>query len=198
MSVDGVVRYVLSLPLNFIPVVGTVFFLGYNGQSSAVYLGKRPQAEDGLIGKILVCVREDRLQGRSFVPRPLLPAQGVRQGEEETGHQPTSGCLHCVSPDPLLHTRRSSLLYLSCCFHFYDDVTDIDSCLRSDSFGTVAMALNIIPIVSVVFTLTTAVGAALWASELENKGKTGSAERDTEVTLGDDYGKKEVGGKKEL
>jgi hypothetical protein len=64
------------------------------------------------------------------------------------------------------------------------------------------MALNIIPIVSVVFTLTTAVGAALWASELENKskGKTGSAEveRETEVTLGDDYGKKEVGGKKEL
>ena len=31
MSVDGIVRYVLSLPLNFIPVIGTVFFLGYNG-----------------------------------------------------------------------------------------------------------------------------------------------------------------------
>jgi hypothetical protein len=28
MSVDGIVRYVLSLPLNFIPVVGIVFFLG--------------------------------------------------------------------------------------------------------------------------------------------------------------------------
>jgi hypothetical protein len=103
-----------------------------------------------------------------------------------------------VSPDPLLHAQRSSLLYLSCCFHFHRDVTEVDSCLRSDSFGTVAMALNIIPIVSVVFTLTTAVGAALWASELENKGKTGSVERDTEVTLGDDYGKKEVEGKKEL
>jgi len=33
MSVDGIVRYVLSLPLNFIPVVGTIFFLGYNGKS---------------------------------------------------------------------------------------------------------------------------------------------------------------------
>lgn len=31
MSMDGIVRYVLSLPLNFIPVIGTVFFLGYNG-----------------------------------------------------------------------------------------------------------------------------------------------------------------------
>jgi hypothetical protein len=30
-SVDSAVRYVLSLPLNLIPVVGTVFFLGYNG-----------------------------------------------------------------------------------------------------------------------------------------------------------------------
>jgi len=74
--------------------------------------------------------------------------------------------------------------------------------LTDVSFGTVAMALNIIPIVSVVFTLTTAVGAALWASDLENKGKVGgsgaSQERETEVTLGDDYGKGEVQGKKEL
>lgn len=46
MSVDGVVRYVLSLPLNFIPVVGTVFFLGYNGQSGAMCLMKRPRKED--------------------------------------------------------------------------------------------------------------------------------------------------------
>jgi len=46
MSVDGVVRYVLSLALNFIPVVGTVFFLGYNGQSGAMFLGKRVRAED--------------------------------------------------------------------------------------------------------------------------------------------------------
>jgi hypothetical protein len=45
MSVDGVVRYVLSLPLNFIPVVGTVFFLGYNGQSGAMCLMKRPRKE---------------------------------------------------------------------------------------------------------------------------------------------------------
>lgn len=91
---------------------------------------------------------------------------------------------------------------LSSCFQHYENLTETDSCLRSGSFGTVAMALNIIPIVSVVFTLTTAVGAALWASELENKskGKAGSAEveRETEVTLGDDYGKKEVEGKKEL
>ncbi|KAG8777921.1 hypothetical protein FRC12_000125 [Ceratobasidium sp. 428] len=33
-SKEGLVRYILSIPLNFIPVVGTVFFLGYNGAKS--------------------------------------------------------------------------------------------------------------------------------------------------------------------
>lgn len=28
---DSIVRYVLTLPLNFVPVVGTAFFLGYVG-----------------------------------------------------------------------------------------------------------------------------------------------------------------------
>lgn len=32
-STDSVVRYIITLPLNFIPVVGTAFFLGYNGAS---------------------------------------------------------------------------------------------------------------------------------------------------------------------
>ena len=31
---DNAVRYLLTLPLNFIPVVGTAFFLGYNGYKS--------------------------------------------------------------------------------------------------------------------------------------------------------------------
>jgi len=30
-SKDGIIRYLLSLPLNAVPVVGTVFFLGFNG-----------------------------------------------------------------------------------------------------------------------------------------------------------------------
>lgn len=33
-SKEGIVRYLLSLPLNAIPVVGTVFFLFYNGSKS--------------------------------------------------------------------------------------------------------------------------------------------------------------------
>jgi len=33
-SKEGLVRYILSIPLNFIPVVGTIFFLGFNGAKS--------------------------------------------------------------------------------------------------------------------------------------------------------------------
>lgn len=36
LSVDNMVRYLLTLPLNLIPVVGTVFFLGYNGAYAGV------------------------------------------------------------------------------------------------------------------------------------------------------------------
>lgn len=48
-------------------------------------------------------------------------------------------------------------------------------------FGTMAMALNLIPIVSIVFSFTTATGAALWAAELENKGKTSTAVSQTDA-----------------
>lgn len=36
-----------------------------------------------------------------------------------------------------------------------------------DSFGVAALVLNLIPAVSVLFTCTTAIGAALWASDIE-------------------------------
>lgn len=35
-SRDGVWRYILSLPLNSIPLVGTLFFLIYNGEADLV------------------------------------------------------------------------------------------------------------------------------------------------------------------
>jgi len=33
LNTDNLVRYILTLPFNFVPVVGTAFFLGYNGAS---------------------------------------------------------------------------------------------------------------------------------------------------------------------
>jgi hypothetical protein len=79
---------------------------------------------------------------------------------------------------------------------FYDQLQLTISTINR--FGTVAMALNLIPIASVFFTLTTSVGAALWASDIENKSSGTQPAAETDVTLGDDWGQKEVSGKKEL
>ena len=41
-SVDGLVRYIISLPLNSFPAVGTVFFLFFNGEK---FLWKETKAQ---------------------------------------------------------------------------------------------------------------------------------------------------------
>lgn len=41
--------------------------------------------------------------------------------------------------------------------------------LQYTSFGTVALLLQLVPILSMFFLMTTAAGSALWASELENR-----------------------------
>lgn len=43
------------------------------------------------------------------------------------------------------------------------------SSLISNRFGAAALALNLVPVVGLVFNLTSTVGAALWASDLEKK-----------------------------
>lgn len=74
------------------------------------------------------------------------------------------------------------------------------------AFGTVAMALNLIPIVSMFFQLSTAVGAALWASDIENKSGSGvggggskkTASEEIEVELQAPSKVRKGSGKKEL
>jgi hypothetical protein len=39
-------------------------------------------------------------------------------------------------------------------------------------FGTVAIALQYVPVLSMLFLLTTATGAALWAADIEEKKRT--------------------------
>ncbi|KAJ9101711.1 hypothetical protein QFC21_003049 [Naganishia friedmannii] len=135
LSTDGMVRYVLSLPLNFIPVVGTVFFLGYNGMKS----------------------------GPSYHARYFQLKGWDAQKKRE-----------------VVHKRRGAYT----------------------AFGTVAMALNLIPVVSVFFTLTSSVGAALWASDIENKsatgGKTPTQAQEQDVSISPVAGMQDRAGKKEL
>ncbi|KIS02302.1 hypothetical protein L804_00563 [Cryptococcus deuterogattii 2001/935-1] len=113
-NVDSVVRYLLTLPLNFIPLVGTIFFLGYNGY----------KAGPGFHARYFQLKNFDKDRRQAFIKK-----------------------------------RRGAYLM----------------------FGTMAMALNLIPIVSIVFSFTTATGAALWASELENMGKTPTAVPQTDA-----------------
>jgi hypothetical protein len=41
-SKEGIVRYIVSIPLNSIPVVGTVFFLIYNGTACGGSVDEKP------------------------------------------------------------------------------------------------------------------------------------------------------------
>ncbi|KAF5391237.1 hypothetical protein D9757_003019 [Collybiopsis confluens] len=103
-SKDGLVRYILSLPLNSLPILGTTVFLFYNGQKA----GPRYHA------------RYFQLKGMSAQDRQAA-------------------------------VNRNQGAYTA--------------------FGAVALALNLIPIGGLVLNFTSAVGAALWASDLEMKNR---------------------------
>ncbi|CAE6501183.1 unnamed protein product [Rhizoctonia solani] len=103
-SKDGIIRYILSIPLNFIPVVGTVFFLGYNGAKSG----------PGYHARFFQLKKFNEDQRKKWVSE-----------------------------------RRGAYT----------------------SFGFAALALNLIPFATLVFSCTSAVGAALWAADEEkNQG----------------------------
>ncbi|WVR04485.1 hypothetical protein IAU60_001489 [Kwoniella sp. DSM 27419] len=127
-STDNVVRYLLTLPLNLIPVVGTVFFLGYNGL----------KAGPGYHSRYFQLKGYDKEKRQAMIKK-----------------------------------RRGAYT----------------------AFGTVAMALNLVPALSILFSFTTSVGAALWAADIESKGKDQSAQ-DIPVLLpaasGASKGKKEL------
>lgn len=53
-----------------------------------------------------------------------------------------------------------------------------------DSFGTIALLLQLVPPLSMVFLMTTAAGSALWAADLE---KNRAALEQTGGTVGHDY-----------
>jgi len=61
------------------------------------------------------------------------------------------------------------------------------------AFGTMAMVMNLIPLVSIFFTFTSTVGAALWAIELEKGASHPGQVVGSEVTgPSEDHGKKEL------
>ncbi|KAJ7632290.1 hypothetical protein FB45DRAFT_912058 [Roridomyces roridus] len=99
-SKEGLLRYIVSLPLNAVPMVGTVLFLLYNGAKA----------------------------GPTFHSR-YFQAKGMNPSARQV----------------FVDKRRGAYT----------------------AFGAVALALNLVPVVGPVFQLTSAVGAALWACEME-------------------------------
>ncbi|KAH9913552.1 uncharacterized protein BXZ73DRAFT_55464 [Epithele typhae] len=99
-SPGGLVRYVLTLPLNAVPVVGTAFFLLYNGHKAGPGWHARYFALKGL----------SEGQRAAFVER-----------------------------------RRAEYT----------------------AFGMMTLVFNFVPLVGLLFSFTNAMGAALWAAELE-------------------------------
>ncbi|KAH8116330.1 hypothetical protein DFH11DRAFT_1852999 [Phellopilus nigrolimitatus] len=125
-SFASIVEYIVLLPLNLIPVVGTAAFL--------------------------------IMQGRKMGPR--------------------------------FHARYFQL-------KGFDSVHK-DAFVKANSggyiaFGTISMVLNLVPLVSIFFTLTSTVGAALWAAEIEKKAAYPGEKIDVSgKESGKDVGKKEL------
>ncbi|KAF4615072.1 hypothetical protein D9613_002851 [Agrocybe pediades] len=100
MSKDGILRYIISLPLNSIPGVGTALFLLFNGV----------KAGPGFHARYFQLKNYDKTTRQSFV-----------------------------------EARRGAYT----------------------AFGAVAVGLNLVPIVGLLFNITSTIGAALWANKLE-------------------------------
>nr|GAT58008.1 predicted protein [Mycena chlorophos] len=102
-SREGILRYVVSLPLNLLPVVGTVLFLLYNGAKTG-----------------------PTFHTRYFHARDMTPS----------------------AREAFVQRRQGAYM----------------------AFGASALALGtFVPVVGPVFTLTSTVGAALWACDLEKE-----------------------------
>ncbi|CAA7267987.1 unnamed protein product [Cyclocybe aegerita] len=99
-SKEGIVRYIVSLPLNSIPGVGTALFLLYNGIKSGPTFHARYFQLKNL----------DKSTREAFVEK-----------------------------------RRGAYT----------------------AFGATALALNLVPVIGLLFNLTSTIGAALWANKLE-------------------------------
>ncbi|KAJ6500375.1 hypothetical protein C8R45DRAFT_820129 [Mycena sanguinolenta] len=103
-SREGLLRYVISLPLNAVPMVGTVLFLLYNGAKAG-----------------------PTYHARYFQAKGMTP----------------------VARQAFVDKRKGAYT----------------------AFGAATLGLNLVPIVGPVFMLTSTIGAALWACEMEKKEK---------------------------
>ncbi|KAH8128907.1 hypothetical protein LI328DRAFT_41300 [Trichoderma asperelloides] len=125
LSLTAMIRYVMYLPLNFIPVVGTAAFIFLHGKHR---------------GNI-VHSRYFQLKNWSDLQR----AQWINTHSGAYASYVLYTSSYPVKRKPFLITQLSH------------------------SFGVVATLLEMIPVVSVFFSYTNTVGAALWAADIESQ-----------------------------
>ncbi|KAK4682899.1 hypothetical protein QC764_120290 [Podospora pseudoanserina] len=153
-SVKELVRYFMYLPLNFIPVVGTVAFIvirgrargnsvhdryfqlkGWSASRKSEWLSKHKGPYTGRLRKSWI--HEAQIASRAHMSAKLSTCDTLTY-----------------------HAQFEALVWLT--------MTDVTS------FGTAATLLEMVPVASIVFSFTNTVGAALWAADIEGK--------DTEMT----------------
>lgn len=141
-SKEGLIRYAISLPLNALPVVGTVLFLLYNGTYPYFFPPKL------------------------VINSKWLTVLGIKAGPGFHARYFQLKGLDKDARESFVERRRGAYT----------------------AFGTAALALNLVPLAGLVFGITSTVGAALWASELEKQGRQRdgggqSAHHDSEVQV---------------
>ncbi|KAI9801721.1 MAG: hypothetical protein M1833_002403 [Piccolia ochrophora] len=128
-------EFVLFLPLNLVPVVGTPAFLVLTGRRAGPLFHWR-------YFKLLEISKKEK---RAFIKRWRWSYTGYVQLQNVV-------------------------------------VRNLLTCMR---FGTVALILQLLPVLSMLFLLTTATGAALWAGKLEERRRQDEQQDDNEAQYTD-------------
>ena len=108
-----------------------------------------------------------------FLPLNFVPVAGVPMFLIITGYR----------AGPLHHWRYFKLLGLN---KKERKAVIKQRQLRYTWFGTVALLLQLVPVLSMLFLLTTAAGSALWAAKLEKQRRLQEAEPQTQPEYTDD------------
>jgi len=149
------IRFLISLPLNAIPVVGPAIFFLYNGAKAG------PSYHS----------RYFQLKAMAALPHAPLPKPSEAHRKESdsfssTSHKEDTQRKNCKEDarntptyDPPMNSRT---------FHKNAWVKAHGGAYAG--FGTMALALDLIPGAAVVCMFGNVVGAALWASRIEKKG----------------------------
>ena len=140
-SKEAMVRLLISLPLNAIPVVGPAIFLLYNGAKAGPSYHNRYFQLKSMA----------TLPSTAPLPKPSethLKESDSPSSQSQDRNTPTPLSSHTFNKNAWVKAHRGAYA----------------------GFGSMAMALDLVPGAAVVCMFGNVVGAALWASKIEKEG----------------------------